>query len=71
MSSFSGMDTLPSVEAIMTLLPEADLPKSFEMSTVIVRMLPVTFISQFFIGKGSLVDMMVVEEGFPCSACCL
>jgi hypothetical protein len=50
------MDTLPSVEAIIMLLPDDDLPKSFEISTVIVSMLPVTFMSQFFMEKCSFVS---------------
>jgi hypothetical protein len=53
------MDTLPSVEAIISLLPEEDFPKFFEISTVIVSMLPVNFISQFFI---SLHSRFLVNE---------
>jgi hypothetical protein len=60
MSSVSGMVTLPSVEAMITLLPEDDLPKSFEISTVIVNTLPVTFMSQFFMEKCSLVELSMV-----------
>ena len=48
MYSFSGIDILPSVEAMIILFPDDDLPNSFEMSTVIVNILPFNFISQFF-----------------------
>jgi len=40
---------LPSVEAMMVVLPEADGPNSFVRSTLIVRMFPDTVISTFFI----------------------
>jgi len=40
---------LPSVEAMMVVLPEADGPNSFVRSTLIVRMFPATVISTFFI----------------------
>jgi len=42
------MDTLPSVEAMMIALPEAEGPNSFDRSTLIVRMFPSIDISTFF-----------------------
>jgi hypothetical protein len=53
------MDTLPSVEAMIMLLPEDDLPKSFEISTVMVSMLPLNFSSQFFMKNCSLAGLNV------------
>src|SRR5919201_982027 len=47
-SSRSGIDTLPSVDAMIVVLPDADGPTSFDKSTRMVRMLPSTFISTFF-----------------------
>jgi len=35
--------------------PEADLPNSFEISTVIVNILPFNFISQFFMEESLLI----------------
>jgi hypothetical protein len=35
----------------MMLLPKADFPKSFETSTVMVKMFPANFISQFFAAR--------------------
>ncbi|CUQ68291.1 protein of unknown function [Candidatus Nitrospira inopinata] len=43
-----GTATLPSVEAMMIVLPEAEGPNSLERSTLIVRMVPSTVISTFF-----------------------
>ena len=40
--------TFPSVEAMMIVLPEEDGPNSLERSTLIVRMVPSTVISTFF-----------------------
>jgi len=40
---------LPSVDATMMVLPDADGPNSFDRSTLIVRMFPATVISTFFI----------------------
>jgi len=40
---------LPSVEAMMMVLPDADGPNSFDRSTLIVRIFPATVISTFFI----------------------
>jgi len=40
---------LPSVDAMMMVLPDADGPNSFDRSTLIVRMFPATVISTFFI----------------------
>src|SRR5680860_126647 len=51
------MDTLPSVELIITLFPEADLPNSFEISTMIVKILPFNFISQFFIAIPPFINL--------------
>src|SRR5688500_18325568 len=48
-SSRFGMVTLPSVEAMMTVLPDADCPNSFDRSTLIVSIVPSTVISTFFI----------------------
>src|SRR4030042_6157407 len=48
-SSCPGMTTLPSVEAIMIVLPEADGPNSFDRSILIVRMFVSIDISTFFI----------------------
>jgi hypothetical protein len=60
MSSFSGTDTLPSVEPIIMLFPEDDLPNSFDISTVIVSILPFSFISQFFMGAFLLIILAQV-----------
>ena len=43
-----GMVTLPYVEAMMMVLPEADGPNSLERSTVIVSIVPSTRSSTFF-----------------------
>ena len=48
-SSRSGTDMLPSVEAMMIVLPEDEGPNSFVKSTLIVRMLPSILSSTFFI----------------------
>ena len=48
-SSRFGIATFPSVEAMMMVFPEADGPNSFERSTLIVNIVPSTFISTFFI----------------------
>src|SRR6266508_908841 len=42
------MDTFPSVDAMMVVLPEEDGPNSFDKSTRMMRMFPSTFISTFF-----------------------
>jgi len=39
---------LPSVEAIVSDFPDFDSPNSFDRSTVMVRVVPVTTISIFF-----------------------
>src|SRR5437773_12009454 len=48
-SSRCGTVTFPSVDAMITFFPEPDRPKSFERSTFIVRVVPSTVISTFFI----------------------
>ena len=50
-SSRSVTDTLPSVLAMMIVLPEAEGPNSLLRSTLIVRMFPSTFLSAFFNGS--------------------
>src|SRR5438093_1091219 len=50
-SSRSGTETLPSVEAMMMVLPEEDGTNSFDKSTLIVRMFPSTVICTFFIRR--------------------
>ena len=47
-SSRLGMVTLPSVEAMIIVFPEADGPNSFERSTLMVNRVPSTVISTFF-----------------------
>lgn len=49
MSSFSGIDTLPSVEPIIMLFPDDDLPNSFDILTVMVSILPSNFFTVFHI----------------------
>ena len=48
LSSIPGMLTLPSLEAMMIVFPEEDGPNSLERSTLMVRMVPSTFMSIFF-----------------------
>ena len=48
-SSLSGTLMFPSVEAMMMVFPDDDGPNSFARSTLMVRMLPSTDISTFFI----------------------
>src|SRR5437867_9701952 len=50
-SSRSGTETLPSVEAMVMVLPEEDGTNSFDKSTLIVRMFPSTVICTFFIRR--------------------
>src|SRR5207249_12158713 len=50
-SSRSGTETLPSVEAMMMVLPEEDGTTSFDKSTLIVRMFPSPVICTFFIRR--------------------
>jgi hypothetical protein len=42
------MATLPSVVAMMMVFPDDDGPNYLDRSTFMVRMLPSTFISTFF-----------------------
>jgi len=42
------MATFPSVDAMIMVFPYDDGPNSFVRSTIMVRMLPSTFISAFF-----------------------
>lgn len=49
MSSLSGSETLPSVEAMVIDFPDFDSPRRFDKSTTIVRVSPSTFKSRFFI----------------------
>ena len=47
-SSRFGIVTLPSVEAMMIVFPEAEGPNSLDRSTLIVNRVPSTVISTFF-----------------------
>ena len=62
MSSFSGIDTFPSVELIIMLFPEDDLPYSFDISTDMVNILPSKFISQFLINIPPFVIAFIISH---------
>src|SRR4030043_1453891 len=54
------MATFPSVEAMMMVFPDDDGPNSSDRSTFMVRMLPSTFISTFFIYHLLLVMALIL-----------
>jgi hypothetical protein len=53
------LDMFPSVDAMMMVFPDELGPKSFDRSTLMVRVLPSTVISQFF----AIVPDSLVYEG--------
>src|SRR4029453_1231947 len=62
-SSRSSTGTLPSVDAMMIVFPEADGPNSLARSTVMVRMVPSIFISTFFMRWSPLCRIGDLVEG--------